>query len=141
MASSVISCKKSRVRLDGIDLYANRWSIEIRADELDVTNFESDGYVEYITAYVDATITVDALWDTAFNDFSLAGGGVNVGRSIDTCRFYLNRDAGLLFEFSTIVIVSVTPEASVRDVMRYSFTARPRGSWIYPGGLEFTGTL
>lgn len=141
MASSVISCKNSRVQLNGANTYyATKWTVDIKADEIDVTNFESGGFTEYITAYVDSNISVDSIWNAAVNDFTAAG-QINTGRVITNLKLFLSTAAGApCFTFPSAIIISVTPDASVRDAMRYSFTARNQGSFSYPGGLVFNGS-
>lgn len=90
---------------------ATMWSIEIVADEIDVTNFETGGFVDYIGSYVQANWNFDAFVSDDDN-VTFAGdenaASLNPGKEITDLRmWYTGRDV-----FRAVGVVMVTMTAS-----------------------------
>ena len=66
-SGSFLAGKNSRVRSSGQDLTANTWSATYNGIDLDVTNFESNGFDEGIKGVEKLTWSLDAAWNTAQN--------------------------------------------------------------------------
>lgn len=134
-----ISTKKCKVQIDGVTLLANKWTVEIHADEIDVTTFESGGFAEYLASYVDAMVTVDAFWDPDDNPFANAP-DITVANELSEVKLFLRRaEANDCFVFPTLVVLSCVTDAVVRDAIRFNFTGRNKGVFYYPGNVVFSG--
>lgn len=134
------STKNSRVTagLANTVLQAYKWTVEVRADEIDVTNFESGGFTDYLTSYVDAMGTVDAFWDKDDNQPFDDPPQLLPGQQTNL-TLYMHTDLLNYFRFPIAIILSSTVDAAVRDVVRYNFTFRNKGPFYYPGEISFTG--
>lgn len=123
-------------------LLATRWSVEARSDEIDVTNFETGGFAEFLPGYVEANISVDGFYEKEGTPFAYNIGTpmINAGNYVGL-TLYASRDAGGVdyFDFPKAFILSATGEAAVRDAARVSFTARNFGPFEYPGAVTFSG--
>lgn len=139
-----ISTRKARVQINGTTMLATRWTCEVKADEIDVTTFESGGFAEFIPSYVEANYSVDAFWDPAVNVFLGNPPLVAAGSIATNLTLYMKRDAvdgnpvqAFIFPFAYIMTCSV--ETATRDALRYNFSGRNYGAFSYPGGVVFSG--
>jgi len=120
-------------------LEATKWTVEARADEIDVTNFESGGYTDYLTSYIDANGTVDAFWDKSTNVPFADPPLVLPGNQL-AVRLHLHKNTvDAYYDFPVAIILSSSVDAAVRDVIRYNFTFRNKGYFVYPGATLFNG--
>lgn len=136
---AAISARKARVTIGGTNLLATKWTVEIKSDEIDVTNFESGGFADYMTTYVDAMVTVDAFYDPANNPH---GDPPNIltGNILEDVELWTKTTiVAENFSFPLLLVLSCTVDAAVRDAVRISFTGRNKGPFVYPGSITFSG--
>jgi len=135
---AIISSKNARVRIDGTNFAATKWSVDVKADEIDITNFETGGFKDYLTSYVEAMISIDLFYDTTSGPFDT--NLLSVG-SQPVILLYTQRDtAQEFFSFPASIVLSANVSAEVRDAVRVSVTARNKGAFLYPGNaVAFTG--
>jgi hypothetical protein len=120
------------------DLIATKWTVEVRADEIDITNFESGGFTDYLTSYVDAMGTVDGFWDKANNAPFAGPPSILVGDQ-PALTLYMHTENLNYYRFPVVIILSSTTDVSVRDVVRYNFSFRNKGIFYYPEEQAYTG--
>jgi hypothetical protein len=129
------SAKNARVQINGANLFAMRWTITVKTDDLDVTNFETGGFGTYFGGIIDADITCDAVWDSVQDPFNnppaiqpaviLGNGQVGAGATV---KFFLDFvNLGVFWSFAGILITSVTQDTDVRGFIKYSFSAKNAG--------------
>lgn len=125
---SAIAGFGGRVLIGGSIFRVQRWAVDWKTDNFDVTTTENNGYYNYLTGIKDADIDFDAYWDTTDNPFSA---GLNIGAGTTgfnlTVRLQKTVPGSENWIFPQVLITDVRNEGSVRDVIRYSFHARYTG--------------
>jgi len=135
---AIISSKNARVRIDSTNFAATKWSVDVKADEIDITNFETGGFKDYLTSYVEAMISIDLFYDTTNGPFDT--NLLSVGSQPAILLFTQRDTAQEFFSFPASIILSANVSAEVRDAVRVSVTARNKGAFLYPGNaVAFTG--
>lgn len=125
-----------------IVISATQWTVEVRADEIDITNFETGGFAQFLPSYVEAHISVDGFYNTSTNPFGPNSPEplIMAGNKVKLQLYYLNPTTNNdLFTFPEAFIMSATGGSAVRDAGRVSFTARNYGAFSYPTGITFSG--
>lgn len=123
------SAKNARVSVGNTNLFAMKWSINTKVDELDVSNFEGQGYAQWIGGLLDADISVDCVWDANQNP---TGNPPNLipGQLVSTVKFYADWrglgpfGAGEAWTFPSLLITALNQETEVRSFIKYSWTAK-----------------
>ncbi|HYE78142.1 MAG TPA: hypothetical protein VEI97_09155 [bacterium] len=127
------------VTIDAISLCVTKWSVQTKVDEVDVTNSCTPGFVKYLPGASDADISLEGvLGDGAGEDpFDLlpfrdladihVGGTASILIAPDNT---LNPAAS--WQFPTALITGWSMEASPRDAVRYTLTAKANGVYVEP---------
>ena len=151
---AAISTKNGLVDIGGNSMLSPKWTVEISADEIDVTTFESGGFTDYITSYVDANVSIDCFYDLGENPFDPnAAPSILVGKVV-YCKLWLVRTGGrnglpignanaapvnCNFHFPSLLITRLNSVVAVRDAVRYDFNGRNKGYFLYPGAVTYSG--
>lgn len=131
---AAFSARLSRVDVDGVKILANRWTANVKTDELDVTTFESDRYGDFIPGIVEADVSVEGFFDSANNPHEDPP-NIRAGAVI-TLTLYTDDVASDHFDFPFFLVTSCSVEAEVRGALRISFTGRNKGIFRMPGAVE-----
>lgn len=137
------SARNARINYDGSNLLGLKWSINVKVDEIDVSNFEGLGYVDYIGGLWEADISFDAIHPggAAVSYTNLYPG------AIVPATFYLDSGSAIhvrtvagiatasnrSFSFGNMLLTSVSIEAETRSFIRFSATAKNCGLFTWPG--------
>lgn len=137
------SARNARIHFDGVYLLGLKWTVNAKVDELDVSNFEGEGYVDYIGGLWEADISFDAI----HHGGAVAATTLFPGR-ICSGTFYLDAGTakavynnavtetsvapGRAFTFPSLLVTSVNVDAEVRGFVRLSVTAKNKGKFTYP---------
>lgn len=130
-------------------LLATKWTINVKVDELDYSNFESQGYTVYTGGLWDADISFDAFVDGGGTDPFSTGAVLTPGNVVGPFKFYLaNTTAAAsvgnnvvvpptslpnFWSFPSLFIATVNMDTEVRGFVRYSVTAKPGAAgWTMP---------
>jgi len=133
MAFTPFSAKNAKVRLNGNTFTAKSWTVEATADEIDVSNFEGNGFSDAIGGLKNATITVEYDFDGQSNPFdapiTLAPGqtGTNV-------RLYLNGTTGPYWSFPSVLVTATPNSANVKEALKGTIRMRNKGTYTAPTG-------
>ena len=136
---SAFAGKNARITIGGIsNLTGTKWSINIKADDLDVTNFESPIFFpafgattarayECVGGIIEADISFDAVFDSVTTPFSsppalYSGTTVLITLDPDRNNIAITTFAG------TMLVVNVMTDASVRGIVTYSVSGKFTGS-------------
>jgi hypothetical protein len=133
----------NQVTSQSANILATRWVVEVKADEIDTTTFESGGYAEFLPSYVQADISVDGFYESGGSPFAYdAGVDLCCAGSYVALDLYSHRTGAAGtdgFFFPAAYILTASGATAVRDAARVSFTAKNVGSFTYPGGVTFAG--
>ena len=139
---AAFSARNARVIYEGLALLALKWTVNVKADELDVSNMESQGYADFIGGLWEADISIDAIVDSANAAFYIWP-----GKSTSTVTFYFDSgtarkitnnnqyDASTTAKtiaFNSLFISSVNVDAEVRGFVRMSISAKNKGYFQMP---------
>ena len=168
--TSAFSARNSRIAINGQGLalnppsissgtflYARKWTIGIRVDDLDVATFEDYGFANHEDGLMDADISFDGFWDARVDGAGL-NGSLNAATAppvlypgaLLSNSFYfikgsgdnsaLNNQLGVgainygaAYYFPLHKLFSCTVDAGVRDTLNISYTARNQGVFYCPG--------
>lgn len=127
------SAKNAKVRIGATVLTAKSWTVTAEADELDVTNFEGNGYTEVIGGVKKLTVQIEIDWDSAANPFD-SPRSIIPGSTISTVKLYVNDTTGPYWSIGTLFIRSVSNPMEVRQSARVSINGTGSGSYTLPTG-------
>lgn len=135
------SARNCQILVGGQALTATRLTITGRAEEHDITNFDSVSgttlFHEVTLGKVECDLQVEAWWNSSQNPHGNPPGiwpGAqyrNVKVILD--RQHANANTQRTFEFPKMAITEVVVEAEVRGLVKYTFTAKASLSFNYPG--------
>lgn len=114
---SIYSAKNARISIDASAFKAKKWDVDAKADEHDMTTFESGGYAEWLDGVkeISGTIELDVDITAGVTSYDLAPIG-----SVKALRLYVNSAAapaalsGSYWDIPTAVIFGNTGQAGVR---------------------------
>jgi hypothetical protein len=134
------AAKNARVKLGAVNIYAMRWTINAKTDDLDVSNCEGGGFGTYIPGLIDADVTFDGIWDSVQDPFAnppnispgaFFGNGLTGANA--TCKFYLDYvNLASFWSFSSLLITSVSQDTDVRGFLKFSCTSKGCGAYTMP---------
>ncbi len=138
MAHVPISSKNSRVRINGVTVACKQWTVNVEADELETTNFESGGFHENITGIRKLSFSIELDYNASINLHEAGGGTVLAGSIINSILLYVNAPAavaaGPRWDISYAFIKSVSPRADVKSTYGVTIQGNATGSFGYPSG-------
>lgn len=142
---AAFSARNARISFEDTWLLALKWTVNIKADELDVSNMESQGYADYIGGLWEADISFDAIVDSAVASNSFY---IWPGKNTGTVTFYFdystnvpsitNNNAQVAsattknIAFTSLFLSSVNIDAEVRGFLRMSVSAKNKGVFQMP---------
>lgn len=147
MAATGYAGKFGRVTVGAgnVKLFATRWAVLVRSAEIDITNFEDNGFANYVTIYQEAEIDIEAMYPRT-GALDGAGGAavwphanppnIKGGTELTNVLLYTDRTgtwqgALVAWNFPSIVVIELRSEQTVRDAVKYSFRARAQGEFTY----------
>ncbi len=130
----------ARVRMNNTTLVANKWTVNVKVDDIDATNFEGLGFGEQITGVVSADVTIEFLYDPTFaNDNNFTFMQLVPSMSIGTYDFtnvklFPNAidNAASSFTFPRLTGLGVNTDVDVHGALRVSITGKSDGVFTYP---------
>jgi hypothetical protein len=139
---AVFSAKCGAISANGQVFPGSSWRVQVGADELDVTNFTTQGYADYITNYVNAQFTLEIYWDPAIVAGPFAF--FKTGEHITELRLAFSgggsptvapSNPAFYFRFPSALTTNVSFEAMLKDIVKYTITGRNKGVFYYPGSV------
>lgn len=142
-----ISGKNSRITFNGVNLLGTRWSLNLKVDEVDITNFESPTAVliaggptysinQYVMGFFDYEFTADAVWNSGTAVLN-SPPGIFPGFSPTTVTLEPDRAtaamAGKTIVFTKPMVTACTAQTEVRGAVTYNFSMK--------NGNETTSTI
>jgi hypothetical protein len=137
------AARNARCEINGVKWYARKWTVNLKADELDVTTFEDGGYANFLAGMVTAEINVEGFFQD--NLSPLSNLSLYPGSILTNLKLYLNNAAGLanawpnngflpasFFLFPSVIVLSADTMADVKGALEFNFNARNKGSFTMP---------
>ncbi len=147
----------SRISINFVVFAAYRWSVNMKSEDIDATNFEGGGFEEWVTfvgqagvglgldgvgsaapanrTVVGCDLSAEAFWDAANNP--LSGAGVLKllpGTQIANVVFYVNNSQVKSWLFPFVKVSTATVDAEVKGGVKFSFTGKSDGRFSVPQG-------
>jgi hypothetical protein len=113
-----------QVRANSQVFHAQRWACNVRTTQVDVTNFVYYGSGAYASSLKEGELSFDVIFDTTENPFA---GAVDLSPgTAATCELRLDTSGvtAAQWYFPNIIIMGVRHSHTVRDVSRFTVTAR-----------------
>ncbi len=134
---------------DPHELFASKWSLNVRIETIDTTNFTSNGYASYIPGVRYGDCSVEAFWDSVnmptadppciypgarplvylYLSKPPLGGDIGVPDCADTSQ----PDLAQYWYFFSTLITEVDCSADAHGMLRYDFKFRNDGPFEAPG--------
>lgn len=125
--------KNSRVSVNGDVLAFAKWNVDSKGDNLDTTNFTSEGYDEGILGIESADISFGGNWDAGENPYDDPP-GLYPRDDLPDVLFYENVTDNVLWNFDFIRIRSARNGAEVRGLVTFECSGMNQGSFTDPTG-------
>lgn len=130
-AFTPLSAKFAQVRFGSSVITAKKWTVTPTADMLDITNFEGNGFADWIAGIYQADFTVEGDWDSANDQFANPFSFV-IGTIVTGVKLYTNTIASAFWSFPTAIISETPMTAAVRETITFVITMKAKGSFTYP---------
>lgn len=131
------SGKNARVYVgDSLYLCAVKWTVDMRADELDVTCFNSAGQGRWKAGVHDQEITIEGLWESGFH---ANPPDIRTGMAVKIVLFvdFINANTQA-YTFYDVLLLDVNVDAEVRGLVKYTIRGKARSTnSIMPIALAF----
>lgn len=127
------SGKNARVSLqlygDGATTFLTgvKWTAHMRADELDVTNFNTVGQGDYVAGVHDFDFSMEGTWE---NNIHASPPAILPG-NVYTLTVYVDivNAVGRTFSSANFQVFDVSVDAEVRGIVKYSISGKARASY------------
>ena len=130
-AFTPLSAKFAQVRFNSVTVTAKKWTVTPTADALDITNFEGNGYADWIAGIYQADFTVEGDWDSANDQFATPP-NFTIGAVIVNVKLFTNSLASAFWNFPVALITETPMTAAVRESITFVMTCKAKGSFVYP---------
>lgn len=107
----------------------NQWKLDIGADVVDVTSFDSNGWKEHIATLKDWSGSFDANWDVE-NDTPGQGAVQNALFAGTTLQVEFDVDATHKYS-GTIIVSKASITSAVKDEIKVAYTFQGTGQLTY----------
>jgi hypothetical protein len=140
---AAFSARNARIIFDSVNLLGLTWTINAKVDEVDVSNFEGEGYADYIGGLWEADISFDAIhYGGSVASTTLFPGRITSGYfylDAGTAKAVYNNAvseasaaSGRYFYFSSLLVTSINVSAEIRSFVKLSVSAKNKGKFTYP---------
>lgn len=127
------AAKGSRIKANGATLNFGEWDTDDKADKLDGTNFESGGQGQGTTGIETVEYNAGGLWDAGKNAYD-SPPGIYPQDSFANLYFYENVTDNVFWLFPLALILSAKNGASVREMVKFSWSGESNGPFTRPTG-------
>lgn len=136
MATKFLAGKTGRTVVGGDPIAHQQWSATYHGDDLDTTNFESNGKDEGLIGIVGVDFSAKGNWDAQKNPIGAPpglyprdDGGVD-GKAIQ----FFTKTGGQNFNFPLWRILDCTINVEVRGLVTFDYKGKSQGNFTEPQG-------
>jgi hypothetical protein len=132
-----LSAKNAKVRITtpsstSFVFTAKRWTVTPRVDPLDITNFEGEGFADWLGGIKECEFTIEADYDTA-NDPFFDPPDIVAGAIIGPVLLYTDDIPSDHWNFAKALVVETPMTAAVRELITITLTCKAKGTFTEPG--------
>lgn len=110
---------------------AKKWAVTPKVDALEITNFESGGFADWIPGITECDCVIDFDWDSA-NDEFLNPPNLTPGAIGGRFRLFTNGTNSAFWDFPNTLIVDTPQTAEVRGLVTGTLSFKSKGTFIPP---------
>jgi hypothetical protein len=114
-----------RAQFNGANFHCHRWMVNVRSAPVDVTNFLYYGSSAYAPTLKDGEVMLEVIFDDDDNPYA---GALDIKPgTLASCRLYFDvtgLETAAFWNIPKLLVLGSRQGQSVRDVARYSVTAR-----------------
>ncbi len=110
---------------------SKKWVVTPKVDALEITNFESGGFADWIGGITECDGTVDFDWDSANDEFANPP-NITPGAIGGILKLYTNDTTSPFWYFPSILIVETPQTSEVRGVITGTMTFKSKGTFSLP---------
>jgi hypothetical protein len=125
--------KNSRVAGNGINILAEEWNNDFKADEIDTTNFESLGIYQGLTGVNECDWDFKGKWNAQVNIFDIPP-GIFPQDLFPNLGFYENQSDNVFNFLPFALIFSAKNGAVVRQAVTWEASGKNNGSYTLATG-------
>lgn len=122
--------KGSRIEADSVIMYQSEWSVDDKADPLDLTMFETDGEEMLTTGIEGLDYNCGGNFRADVNAFSAPG--IFPQDSFPNLLLYLNVAGGSFWEMPFAAILSANNGTNVKQLVTFKWAGRSQPGWSRP---------
>ncbi len=134
---------------DAHELFASKWSLNVRVETIDTSNFTSNGYASYVPGLRYGDGSVEGFWDSVNNPTAdppciypgakpkiflyLSKPFPAIDPGVPACANTTQPDLEQYWYFASCLITEVDCSADAHGMLRYDFKFRNDGPFEAPG--------
>lgn len=136
-AFTPLSAKNAKVRITvnsttSFVFTAKRWTVSPRVDPLDITNFEGEGFADWLGGIKECEFTIEADYDS-LNDPFQDPPDLVAGSIIGPVLLYTDDIPSDHWNFPNVLVVETPMTAAVRELIGITITCKAKGAFMEPG--------
>jgi hypothetical protein len=128
------SGKNSRVEVNSSVLTQSKWEANLKGDDLDTANFQSEGLNEGIVGFIGAEWSCGGNWDANQNSFEDPP-GFYPRDNLQNLLFYTNVADAVYWAFPYARVRSATNGAEAKGLVTFQASGMNQGNF-YAAGVE-----
>lgn len=135
-----IIARRCKVRINGVAIVTNEWSIEPAVEQIDVSNFEGSvtgvdvySFKDFVNGLRGATVNI-SMWHNVGSAIHDAPLNLQDGAYVGPVLLYLNDLTSPYWNFPVMLVNSVSTSAKVGDIVRCQVKLMNKGAFYYPTG-------
>lgn len=121
------SGKGSRVTVEAVNMRVKQYQVDAKGDDLDTTNFESDGYDQGTTGILGCDWSIDGDWDAEINGFTDPP-GLYPRPDLGAVALYTNLVDNIGWAFPANRVISSKNGSQVKGLVTFGATCKTQGS-------------
>jgi|SRR6516164_4294916 hypothetical protein len=127
------SAKGARAVVGSTILNYSEWNVELKGDDLDTTNFESQGFEQGIIGIIGCNWSLKAPWDAAQNGYDDPP-GFYPRPDLVNFKVFTNVADNVFWLFPLSRVLSAKLNAPVRALVDWNVDGRSNGTFSLPTG-------
>ena len=125
--------KNSRAQVNNQNMTQSSWTATYKGEDLDVTNFESNGYDEGITGVLSLSWSLSGRWNAAQNPYADPPGLFPTDEGANM-NLYVNVSDDTAYEMPLFRVVQSEAKTTATQAVDFSASGMAQGTFTSPSG-------